>query len=41
MSINRDRMGCYMCREYDHFVKDCPTTKEERETSNAADVQYR
>ena len=29
---NRDRFRCYKCREYDHFAKDCPTTKEERET---------
>ena len=31
VSINRDRVKCYKCREYDHFVKDCPTSKEERE----------
>ena len=30
-STNRDRIRCYKCREYDHFVKDCPTTKEERQ----------
>ena len=28
---NRDRIRCYKCREYDHFAKDCPTPKEERE----------
>ena len=28
---NRDRIRCYKCREYDHFIKDCPTSKEERE----------
>ena len=22
---------CYKCREYDHFTKDCSTSKEERE----------
>ena len=22
---------CYNCREYDHFVRDCPTSREERE----------
>ena len=27
---NRDRIRCYNCREYDHFVKDCPTSREER-----------
>ena len=24
-------MRCYKCREYDHFTKDCPTSREERE----------
>ena len=31
MSTNRDRIRCYKCREYDHFAKDCPTSREERE----------
>ena len=30
-STNRDRIRCYNCREYHHFVKDCPTSKEERD----------
>ena len=30
-STNRDRMRCYECREYDHFTKDCPTNKIEKE----------
>ena len=30
-STNRDRLKCYMCREYDNFMKECPTSKEERE----------
>ena len=24
-------MRCYKCREYDHFAKDCPMSREERE----------
>ena len=32
MSNNRDRIRCHKCREYDHFAKDCPTTKTEKET---------
>ena len=28
---NRNRIRCYKFREYDHFSKDCPTTKEETE----------
>ena len=31
MSTNRDRITCYKYREYDHFVKDCPTSREEKE----------
>ena len=29
-STNMDRIRCYTCREYDHFVRDCPNTREER-----------
>ena len=29
-STNRDRIRCYNCREYDHFTRDCPTSREER-----------
>ena len=28
-STNRDRIRCYACREYDHFVRDCPNSREE------------
>ena len=31
-STNRDRIRCYKCREYDHFAKDCLTSKLEKET---------
>ena len=30
-STNRDRMRCYACREYDHFARDCPISREERD----------
>ena len=30
-SANRDRIRCYACREYDHFVRDCPNSREERD----------
>ena len=29
--MNRDRIRCYTCREYDHFAKDWCTSNEERE----------
>ena len=30
--MNRDRIRCYKCREYDHFAKECPTSKVEKES---------
>ena len=30
-NMNRDRIRCYNCREYDHFARDCPNSREERE----------
>ena len=29
--VQIDRIRCYKYREYDHFIKDCPTSKEIRE----------
>ena len=30
-STNRDRICCYNCREYNHFARDCPSSREERD----------
>ena len=30
-STNRNRIRCYNCREYDHFARDCPTSREKRD----------
>ena len=30
-NMNRDRIRCYRCREYNHFARDCPNSREERE----------
>ena len=30
-STNRDRIRCFECREYDHFVRECLTKRENRE----------
>ena len=30
-NTNRGRIRCYNCREYDHFTRDCPNSREERE----------
>ena len=31
VSMNRDRIRCYVCREYDHVVRNCPNSREERD----------
>ena len=31
LNTNRDRIRCYNCIEYDHLMRDCPTSGEERE----------
>ena len=35
------RIRCYICREYDHFTRDCPTSREERLRTITADVEFR
>ena len=30
-STTWDRICCYTCREYHHFARDCPTSREEKE----------
>ena len=30
-STKRDRIRCYNCREYNHFVRYCPNCREERD----------
>ena len=30
-NTNRDRIRCYKCREYDHFAKNCHTSREDKE----------
>ena len=30
-STDRNRIRCYVCREYDHFARDCPISREERD----------
>ena len=37
---NRDRIRCYNCREYDHFVRDCPNFREERVRTIAPHVEF-
>ena len=38
VSTNRDRVRCFKCREYDHFVNECPnlvTVDSDRESDSA------
>ena len=31
VSTNRDHVRCYRCREYDHFVSECPNIPTDKE----------
>ena len=31
VSTNRDRIRCFECREYNHFMRHCPKTQANRE----------
>ena len=38
-SMNRDRVRCFKCREYDHFANECPnllTDDSDRESDGAS-----
>ena len=35
-STNRDRIRCHTCREYDHFVRDCPNSREKKKSGTTA-----
>ena len=37
-STNRDRIRCDRCKKYDHFTKDCPTSREEKEIEQLQQV---
>ena len=39
-STNRHRIRCYKCREYDHFAKDCPTSKVEKKLEQIHQMHY-
>ena len=32
VSTNHDRVRCYRCQEYNHFVSECPNTPTDEET---------
>ena len=39
--MNRDRIQCFKCREYDHFANECPnliTDNSDRESEGARSV---
>ena len=40
-SMNRDRIRCFKCREYDHFANECPnlvTDNSDRESDSVRSV---
>ena len=39
-STNRDMIRCYSCRECDHFVRNCPNSREERPRTITTNAEY-
>ena len=39
-SMNRERIRCFKCREYDHFVRAWPTRQESREMEQIQQMFY-
>ena len=39
-STNRDKIHCYKCRKYHHFMRDCPTSRKEKERTASTDAQF-
>ena len=37
-TTNRDKIRCYECREYDHFARDCPNSREERDFKSTYNI---
>ena len=37
-NTNKDRIRCYNCREYDHFARDCPNSREKREVERLKQI---
>ena len=35
--MNRDRIRCSRCREYDHFANECPNTGTDDSDGNGSD----
>ena len=35
--MNRDRVRCYKCREYDHFANECPNSVKDGSDSYESD----
>ena len=39
-NISKDRIRCYKCMEYNHFVKECPTLQAEKESQQLQQMYY-
>ena len=37
-STNRDRIRCFECREYDHFMRKCPTRQNRDSRADTTNV---
>ena len=39
ISTNRDRIRCFRCNEYDHYLRDCPNASTDDDSASESEAE--